>query len=131
MFRLILIILLFLLSLLNFFPVPAKQVWYAGIAVPEFPWVFISFIIPLIIWSAKRTKYKKLSLTLGIAALVSFTFPIIGAYIVGNNLYKDVNAAFGNAPTGNIYLQQQPFGFLQMITRSENEYLSHASVFMS
>lgn len=116
MFRLILIIILFVMSLLNFFPVPSKEVWYAGIAVPEFPWVFILFIIPLIIWSGRRTRYKKLSLTLSMLALISFTYPIIGAYILGNNLNKKLIAAFGaKANDNNSFQQTQPFSLLQMI----------------
>lgn len=51
MFRFILIIILFMISLVNLFPVPGKETWYAGIAVSEFPWIFILAVILLLVWT--------------------------------------------------------------------------------
>ena len=49
--RLILLSLLFIASLVNFLPVPSKETWYVGIAVPEFPWVFMLTALAMLVWS--------------------------------------------------------------------------------
>lgn len=117
MFRFILIILLFILSLVNFFPVPSQSTWYAGIAVPEFPWVFMLVSLALLVWSWYSKRFRKVSLILGVITFVILTSPIVRAYNVGSHLSEDLEKSFGvkdNDMKG--FHQQQPYSFLQMFT---------------
>ena len=117
MIRLILIILLFILSLVNFFPVPSKETWYAGIAVAEFPWVFMIAILLLLIWSFFSERLRLPCLIIGSITFVFFTSPIIRAYMVGNNLEKRLETSFGVKSTDMTgFHQVQPFSFWQMFT---------------
>ena len=115
--RLILIIALLLASLVNFFPVPAVQFWYVGIAVPEYPWIFIIVCLALLTWSWYAKKFRPVSLVLGSLTFLILCYPIISAYVIGSGLQSKLNKEFGvdKADMKGFY-QQQPFSFLQMFT---------------
>ena len=117
MLRLILIILLFILSLVNFFPVPSKESWYAGIAVPEFPWIFMIATLLLLIWSFFSIKLRLPCLIIGSITFVFLTSPIVRAYMVGSNLEKRLETSFGiTSADMTDFHQAQPFSFWQMFT---------------
>ncbi len=117
MVRIILTSILFLLSLVNFFPVPSKETWYAGIAVPEFPWIFMLATLLLLLWSFFSTKYRMPGLIIGIITFVLLSTPIIRAYMVGNDLDKRLSESFGvNSNDMKGFHQQKPFSFIQMFT---------------
>lgn len=117
MIRLILIIILFILSLVNFFPVPSQSTWYVGIAVPEFPWVFMLVALALLVWSWYSKRFRKLSLILGIITFVILGSPIVRAYNVGSHLSEDLEKSFGvkDADMKGFH-QKKPYSFLQMFT---------------
>jgi acetyl esterase/lipase len=117
MLRFLLIVILFLLSLVNFFPVPSKEVWYAGIAVPEFPLIFLLAALLLLIWTYFSTKLRKLSFVLGGITFLILASPIVRAYNVGSHLAADLEKSFGvkDADMQGFH-QQQPFSFFKMIT---------------
>ena len=117
MLRLLLIILLFIASLVNFFPVPAKQVWYVGIAVPEYPWIFLIVCLVLTGLSFSGKKYKTPSVVLGVITFGILLSPVIRAYSIGKSLDKKLNASFGDV-SGDLkgFYQKQPFSFMQMFT---------------
>jgi acetyl esterase/lipase len=117
MVRFILILILFILSLVNFFPVPSKEAWYAGIAVPEFPWVFMIAALLLITWSFFATNLKTICIVLGAVTFIILFSPVVRAYIVGSDLKKNLENSFG-VEDENIkgFHLQQPFSFLQMFT---------------
>lgn len=115
--RLIILILLFTASLVNFFPVPSKETWYVGIAVPEFPWVFMFATLPMIMWSYFAKRWRLVCLTIATITFLIFTSPTIRAYKVGRNIDKDLAATFGDTTLAiNGFYQQKPFSFLQMFT---------------
>ena len=117
MIRLILIVLLFLLSLVNIFPVPSKETWYAGIAVPEFPWIFILAVLLLLIWSFYSPKFRLPCMIIGIITLIILSSPIARAYIIGNDLNKRIENSFGVKDEDmKGFHQAKPFSFLQMFT---------------
>ena len=117
MLRLILIILLFIHSLVNFFPVPSKESWYAGIAVPEFPWIFMIATLLLLIWSFFSIKLRLPCLIIGSITFVFLTSPIVRAYMVGSNLEKRLETSFGiTSADMTDFHQAQPFSFWQMFT---------------
>ncbi len=115
--RLILLLLLFTASLVNFFPVPSKETWYVGIAVPEFPWVFMLATLAMIVWSYFAKKWRLACLAIATITFLIFTSPIFRAYKAGNIVDKDLAATFGDtAITIKGFHQQHPFSFLQMFT---------------
>ena len=117
MIRFILIIILFILSLVNFFPVPSQSTWYVGIAVPEFPWVFMLVSIALLVWSWYSTKLRTASLIFGVITFLILASPIVRAYNVGSHLSEDLENSFGvkDADMKGFH-QGKPFSFLQMFT---------------
>jgi acetyl esterase/lipase len=117
MIRLILISILFLLSLVNFFPVPSKESWYAGIAVPEFPWIFMLATLLVLVWSFFSLKLKVPCLLLGTVTFILLSSPIVRAYSVGSDLEKNLENSFGVTDADmKGFHQQKPFSFFQMFT---------------
>ncbi|MGS0747338.1 alpha/beta hydrolase fold domain-containing protein [Halpernia sp. GG3] len=117
MIRIILIIILFILSLVNFFPVPSQSTWYVGIAVPEFPWIFMIVALALFIWSWYSKKFRKFTLIMSVITFMTLTSPIVRAYNVGRSLDKNLENAYGvkdSDMTG--FHQKKPFSFFQMFT---------------
>jgi acetyl esterase/lipase len=117
MFRLILIILLFLLSLLVIVPTPSHYTWYLTIMVTEFPWVFLCLVAALILWSVKAMKYRRIGIALSVISFILFLYPIAGAYMVGSDLKQRFEKAFG-AGTADLpgMHQETPFAFSRMLT---------------
>lgn len=117
MIRLILISILFILSLVNFLPVPSKETWYAGIAVPEFPWIFMLAALLLLVWSFLSIKLKAPCLLLGTVTFIMLSSPIVRAYSVGSDLDKRLENSFGVTDADmKGFHQLKPFSFFQMFT---------------
>lgn len=119
MIRLILIIVLFIASLVNFFPVPAKEVWYAGIAITEFPWIFMLATLLFLFWTYKTTKYRKPCLIIGSLTFIIFSSPVFRAYGVAGSVDKKLQQAFNIDPkalTG--FKRSQPFSFFQLFSKT-------------
>jgi acetyl esterase/lipase len=117
MIRFILIVLLFIASLVNFFPVPSQSTWYVGIAIPGFCWIFMLISLALFIWSFYSKKLRKVSLVLSVITFVILSSPIIRAYNIGRTLDKGLENAYGvkdSDMTG--FYQKVPFSALQMLT---------------
>lgn len=117
MTRLLIIIFFFLLSLLNFFPVPSKETWYAGILIPEYPWIFVLTTVGLLAWSYFQMKYRIPSLVIGTISFVIFFSPIVRAYALGKDLPQRLQTSFGisNSKIHGFH-QHDPFSFWQMFT---------------
>lgn len=126
MIKLILIVLLFIASLVIFFPVPAKEVWYVGIAVPEFPLLFLGICLGLIIWSIFSKKYKILSLALSVITFIILCFPIAGAMQISNSLQANFEKVFPNRHTVN-FIKQEPFSISGMVVHPHIEDLPFTS----
>lgn len=117
MLRLITVILLFFCSLLTIFPVPAHQLWYLAVAVSEFSWVFLVFAGLTIIWSFRRSKYRGLSISLGIISIILFLFPIAGAGFIGRNLDSRLEKALSVKEADlKGFHKQKPYSFFSMFT---------------
>ncbi|MEP6617292.1 MAG: alpha/beta hydrolase [Ginsengibacter sp.] len=117
MFRFILILLLLVLSLVNFFPVPSKEAWYLGIAVPEFPWIFLIVDILLLTWSFFSLKFRFPSIVISVITFMILFSPIARAYRIGNNLEWRLENSF-DTRVHDIkgFHQKSPFSFFQMLT---------------
>lgn len=117
MIRLVIIIILFILSLVNFFPVPSQSTWYAGIAVPEFPYIFMFIALVMFVWSWKSKFFRTFSLIISLVTFIIFTSPIVRAYNVGSHLPHDLEKSFGIKDTDLTgFHQEKPFSFFQMFT---------------
>src|SRR5471032_1759288 len=93
--RTIILLLLFLASLVNFLPVPSKETWYVGIAVPEFPWVFMFTALLMLFWSCYAKKWRRFSIAMSALLFIIFTSPIVRAYNVGSSVDENLESSFG------------------------------------
>ena len=116
MFRRILIVLLFLLSLLAIFPTPEKHIWYLTIMVTEFPWIFLFITAGLMCCTFFAKKYRIIEMLVCTLIFIFFLFPVGGAYMVGNDLKGRFENVFG-AGSANLQglHQKDPYTFWRMI----------------
>ena len=137
MLRLLLIILLLLVSLFNFVPVPAKELWYTAIAVTEFPWIFIALALGLFLWSLRARKFRPVSILLSAISFFILCTPVIGAYSVGSKVDEKLTSSFSVKEKDVAgFRRSQPFSFFQMFrtTGAKNipfqtyTYANHAGV---
>jgi len=134
MIRLILIVLLFLLSLLAVFKAFEYHVWLLAIAVTEFPWLFSSITIIVLLTGFLRGRYIFPGTIIGIVALVLFLSPIARAYIIAGSVRADFDKSFGVTNTDST---SAPFSFLKMfkkpvsISYKKITYVKYADTSMS
>jgi len=116
MIRTTLATLLFLLSLLTIFPIPARQLWYAGIAVGEFSWVGVLAALAVLVWSFLARRRRWIGAALSFVALALFTTPLFRAQSVAKALEPGLRAAFGPA-VDSLPGQHRdaPFSFSRML----------------
>jgi acetyl esterase/lipase len=114
MLRLILVALLFLLSLLTVFRAGTSQLWYVSILVTEFCWLFFAIVLVLMLASFGKPKHLIPIFFLGIAAMILYAVPIIGAYRIAPQLKR----LFANNidQANNTSANSSPFKFTQTIT---------------
>lgn len=116
MTRTILATLVLLLSLMTVLPIPARQLWYAGIAVGEFSWVGILIALALLVWSFFAPWRRRIGVALSLIALVLFTTPIVRAIAPSKGLEAGLRAAFGpsvnSLPSSH---RSEPFSFARML----------------
>lgn len=116
MFRFILCCLFLLFSLVNFFPVPSKEIWYLGILFTEFPWVGMGVSLLLLLWSCKGSKrLKEWAIVISTVAFFFYSYPVAGAYFIGQKLDDHLEKAYG-VKTADLsgFHQAKPFSFWQM-----------------
>jgi acetyl esterase/lipase len=96
MIRTLIAFLLLLCALFTVLPIPARQVWYLGIAVPEFPWVWIAAGLLMLCRSLADRRRRTLNALLCTAAIILFCRPVVGAYRLGGELDQRLQRAFGD-----------------------------------
>lgn len=116
MFRLTLSIVLLLFSLLTVCPIPAKQVWYMGIAISEFSWVWMIGVVLLLVWNISVRRYRPVSLLINLASLCLFASPLLRAASIGNEMDGRLQAAFGHIPDPPGPHRKKPFSYRQIIS---------------
>ena len=119
MLRFLLILILFIGSLVVVFPVPSKHVWYWGIAIPEYPWIFMLTSLALGIWTIllrSKARLRIPSIFLAAGCLCLTTYPVISAYSVGHQLELDLKQQFTSTALSNNFGRKVPFSFLRMFT---------------
>ena len=116
MFRRILIVILFLLSLLAVFPTPEKHIWYLTIMVTEFPWIFLFITSGLMFWTFFANRYRAVEMLVCTLIFIFFLVPVGGAYMVGNDLNNRFEKEFGagSAEMKGLH-QSSPYTFWRMI----------------
>lgn len=114
MLRILFTIILLLLSLLVVFRAPTNLLWRISVAVTEFPYVFISAALLLLVLSFGAEKYKYALILVNGIALIFFTIPIIKIYQISSDVSVNFVKTF---PFKEDTTQlANPFSFLKMFT---------------
>jgi acetyl esterase/lipase len=113
MIRLIISVLLLLTSLLVVVKPPTHLLWMIGVAVTNFPYVFIGLALLFFVLGLFLKKYKIAILVLSFISLVLFSLPIVSALSNGSKITEELNAVF---PSSNADELQQPFSFTKMFS---------------
>lgn len=114
MLRLIIAVVLFALSLLTVFKAPTNFLWRVAVAVTEFPYLPIVITLACLILFFKASVMRVPTLIITLAALLLFSWPVVGAYIKSNEL-KDKFASVFPYKDRNGQMQD-PFAFKKMFT---------------
>lgn len=114
MFRLILVTIFFLLSLLTIFTAPTNFLWYVSILVTEFSWIFIIVIAVLLMSGIGGSRYVLLFSFLGIVSLLLYAKPIIEAFRMAPMLNRVFTS--NTTSTQNAAATSYPFSLSRMIT---------------
>lgn len=114
MWRLIIAIILFLVSLLTVMKAPTNFFWLAAVAVTEFPYIpiLVSMLFFILCFNTKSYKIPVLIIT-GLAT-VFFSLPIIEAYFRGSNLKQELANTFPEKD--DINQLKSPFSFIKMFS---------------
>jgi acetyl esterase/lipase len=113
MWRLIVAVILFLLSLLTVFKAPTNFFWKVAVAVTEFPYVPLMASLIFLVIFFKANSYKIASSVLTVAAFIFFSLPIIQAFLISGAVKRGIAQIFPNTTLQN---EQSPFSFFKMFT---------------
>ncbi len=113
MWRLIVAIILFLISLLALVKAPTNFFWLAAVAVTEFPYIPVLVSIVFFVACINTQHYKMPVLMVTGAAVIIYSLPIIEAYVRGNKL-DDFNKTFPSAKVN--HKLRQPYSFIKMFS---------------
>jgi acetyl esterase/lipase len=122
MFRLVLLVLLFLASLLTMFEAPAYYLWLLAILVSEFPLIPLGVTALTMASGFWLKHYATMGTVVGALAFVIYLSPVIRAYSVAKGLKKDMAVALGT-PEEDLPNGTQAFSFFRMF--GSNRILPH------
>ncbi len=113
MWRLIVAIVLFLISLLALFKAPTNFFWLVAVAVTEFP--YIPLIVSLAFFGVciHTNSYKLPVLIVTGLAVIIYSLPVIEAYVRGSKL-EEFNETFPSANLTNEL--SEPYSFTKMFS---------------
>ncbi len=94
MWRLIIAVVLFFLSLLTVFKAPTNFFWRVAVAVTEFPYIPLTATFILFFLFYRTSVFRLPSMAILTAALVLFSLPIVGAYVKNVELNKEFASIF-------------------------------------
>ena len=112
MIRFIFLIVLFLISLLAIFKAQAYYLWLMAIIVTELPWILIGITLLLLLLGFRTDKFQLAGSIIGLVALILFLSTIYRAYLVSNELSRNMDAAFSK---GNNNIETVPYRFWRSI----------------
>lgn len=107
MFRLVLLIILLLLSLLALFNAPTYHLWMGAILITEFPWVFLLATLILTGCGFWVNKSQLAGTAIGVIAFIIYLSPIVKAYIISAELKSTESNVLSSVDT-------EPFSALKM-----------------
>ncbi|MCE3259390.1 MAG: esterase/lipase, partial [Bacteroidetes bacterium] len=114
MWRIPLVSILLLLSLLVLFKAPTNFFWRVAVAVTEFPYVFIAVSLISFFFCLKAERYKALLLVLNIITIFFYFLPVISAYLRSMWLENELSDVF---PYKEQETQlKEPYSFLKMFS---------------
>lgn len=114
MWRIIIALIFFLLSLLVLFKAPTNFLWKLAVAITEFPYISILLSLLFFISCFYTERLKLLSILFSGISLLIYCLPIFQVYMRGRNLEKDLVSNFSFQSKDN-YLSQ-PFSLIKLIT---------------
>ena len=115
MIRLIVIVALFLISLLAVFKAFEYHIWLLAIGVTEFPWLFSSITLIVLLTGFWVSKYQLPGTIIGIIAFILFVSPVFRAYILGSNVRGEFDKAFNVTNTDST---TAPFNAFRMFDKN-------------
>lgn len=113
MIRLIFTIILALISLLAVFKAFEYHMWLLAIGVTEFPWLFSSITLVVLLAGFFGGRYTMPGTIIGVIALLLFLSPIARAYVVASNVRAEFDDAFGVANTNS----KTSYSFMKMFKK--------------
>ncbi|MES2512837.1 MAG: alpha/beta hydrolase [Bacteroidota bacterium] len=114
MWRLVIAVILFLVSLLVVCKAPTNFFWLVQVAVTEFPWISTLVTLLFFVFCLNAASYRLPTLMILGVAFVLFALPMIQAYARGNNLQQELNTVFPSEKKSNEL--KQPFSFFKQFT---------------
>ncbi len=108
------ILLLLLISLLAVFPAPTYLLWLLSVIVQEFPWIFVSIVLVLLLTRGYTGKFGLVNALASALAIVLFLSPVIRSYSIARRLDGQWNHSFGTG--GGHKSRGLPFDFRQMFS---------------
>ncbi|WP_317900152.1 alpha/beta hydrolase [Aurantibacillus circumpalustris] len=114
MWRLVIALLLFLISLLVFFKAPTNFLWKVSIVTIEFPYIPITITSLFIISCFYADYYKIVVIFISSISLVFYCLPIFEVHSRGKNLEEDLAKNFPFQKKNDFL--KQPFSLLKLLT---------------
>ncbi|MBC7553790.1 MAG: alpha/beta hydrolase [Taibaiella sp.] len=125
MVRLVISILLLLWSLLCVFPAPVFFMWYMAIMVTEFPVIFISATVLVLLWGIKVNHWQLAGTLTGAVALLLFLTPVVRSYLLSRTLKKNLEQAFNGM---YVTKQNKPFKIGKLFSTGDKVYAPFTTV---
>jgi len=126
MFRLVLLIILFLVSLLAIFNAPTYHTWMGAILITEFPWIFLLATLVLTGCGYWVSKYQLAGTIIGIITFIILLSPIVKAYLIGNEIKSVKNSVLGDIDIAPFSVIKMFAGNPQAITYKTLTYAKYA-----
>ena len=114
MWRLIIAIILFLISLLTVMKAPTNFFWLVAVAVTEFPYIPALISLVFFVCCIYTVSYKFPVLIVTSVAFIFYTLPVIEAYIRATDLKEELRNVFPATPQENEL--EKPFSFIKMFS---------------
>ncbi|RCH56033.1 alpha/beta hydrolase [Mucilaginibacter hurinus] len=112
MIRLVLLIIIFLISLLNFFDAPTNKLWLLAVLVNCYPVIFA--VVTALITSGAfiKQRFKWAGNILGIITIAIFLSPVLRAYDIAKTTRAEMVTALGE--TAVFPVENRPFMFSKL-----------------
>lgn len=109
----VLLTIIFLTSLLNFFHAPTYKIWFLQIFASEYSILFIQLTIGILLLSFVTGYGSLVQLIISLSAIAIYFYPLVRAYFLAQQLPNDLEKAFGKFTD----TQTKPFDFTKLLSK--------------